>query len=81
MELSLMGSQDARESSEPQQAARWEHEDAQNDLKVIAVYDDLGIGPMVLFDGAGFLDPAQVRAFAADLNAAADRLEQEKRDA
>lgn len=54
---------------------RWEHEDAQNDVKVIAVYEDLGIGPMVLFDGAGFLDPDQLGGFIESLQAAKLKLE------
>lgn len=58
----------------------WEHEDAQNDLLVIATYADIGIGPAVVFDGGGFMDAEKLRAFAASLNKAADWLAAEAAD-
>lgn len=58
--------------------ASWTHYDCQDDQKIIAVYADIGIGPAVVFDGGGFMDPEHVRAFARDLAAAADQLEREQ---
>lgn len=60
--------------SMPQQIARWEHEDAQNDRKVIAVYDDLGLGPMVVFDGGGYLSADALDSFIDSLKEASVQL-------
>jgi hypothetical protein len=56
----------------------WRHHDARDDLTTIALYADIGIGPAVIFDEAGFTDPGALRAFAADLMTAADLLEAER---
>lgn len=58
-------------------AARlWVHHDMQDDQKLIACYEDIGIGPAVVFDGGGFNDPQQLRRFATELQVAADWLEE-----
>jgi hypothetical protein len=60
----------------PREVLRFEHADARDDVVIIAAYDDLGIGPAVLFDGGGFMDPGRLRAYASDLLKAADWLDE-----
>jgi hypothetical protein len=54
---------------------RYVHYDMQDDEKLICTYADLGLGPAVVFDGAGFMDPVRLRAFIEDLMKAADWLD------
>ena len=58
----------------PDPVLRHVHYDCQDDQKIIAAYDDIGIGPAVVFDGAGFTDPDKLEAFAQDLSKFADWL-------
>jgi hypothetical protein len=51
--------------------------DCQDDLKRLASYEDIGVGPAVVFDGAGFTSPVQLRGFIAMLSEHADWLESE----
>lgn len=55
--------------------ASWQHADMQDNLMIIGTYADIGLGPAVVFDGGGFLDATRLRAYIADLTAAADWLE------
>lgn len=64
-------------ASTPTQIARYVHYDCQDNEKLIAAYDDIGVGPAVIFDGAGFTDAAKLRAFIADLTRAAEHLPEE----
>lgn len=50
------------------------HYDCQDDQKIIAGYRNIGIGPAVVFDGAGFTDPDKLEQFAQDLSRFADWL-------
>lgn len=54
--------------------ARYVHYDCMDDEKLICTYADMGIGPAVVFDGAGFVNADLLRAFIADLTTAADWL-------
>lgn len=60
--------------------ARYVHHDMQDDEKLICTYADIGLGPAVVFDGAGFMDADRLRAFIADLTRAADWLAEEITD-
>jgi hypothetical protein len=48
--------------------------DAQDNEIRAAVYEDIGAGPAVIFDGGGFTDPKQLRAYLAEIEVMADWL-------
>ncbi len=53
----------------------WHHDDAQDNRVAIAL-SDIALGPIVVFDGGGFMDPVALRAFISDLLLAAARLDE-----
>jgi hypothetical protein len=59
----------------PEPVFRGEFYDCQDELRLIASYADIGVGPAVIFDGAGFTSAKQLRAFIDDLTEQADWLE------
>jgi hypothetical protein len=59
----------------PEQVFRGEFYDCQDDLKLIGSYADIGVGPLVVFDGAGFTSPKGLRGFIQTLTEQADWLE------
>lgn len=58
-----------------QPVKRAEFYDCKDDLKVMAAYEDIGVGPAVVFDGAGFTSALQLNAFIDDLTEMAGWLE------
>lgn len=58
-----------------EQVFRGEFYDCKDDLKLMASYADIGVGPAVGFDGAFFTSPKALRAFIRDLTEQADWLD------
>lgn len=61
----------------PAQVQAWTHHDAQDDEIIVACYDNIGVGPAVVFNGGGFTDPETLWALVASLAAAAEWLQGE----